>query len=105
MFIFKKFTYLEKVQLDTLYIWSHFNLLFITYSFHLNPSTSIFLTLFIKAVLIEIQDAGWKRFDKSDDKSAIKEEEILALFNLIDKDGSGSLTKRVCKNMILLFID
>merc|ERR1719410_1533754 len=47
-----------------------------------------------KGVMIEIQNAGWKQCGQVDDKSQIQEEEILALFNMIDKDGSGSLTKR-----------
>merc|ERR1712098_500772 len=58
-----------------------------------------------KAVLIEIQDAGWKKFDNHEDKEAIKEEEIKALFNLIDKDGSGSLTKREAKKAAKLIRD
>ena len=45
--------------------------------------------------MIEIQNAGWKQCGQVEDKSQIQEEEILALFNMIDKDGSGSLTKRV----------
>ena len=49
----------------------------------------------LKGVMIEIQNAGWKQCGQVDDKSQIQEEEILALFNMIDKDGSGSLTKRV----------
>lgn len=45
--------------------------------------------------MAEIQEAGWKQCEKVDDKSGIKEEEIKALFDMIDKDGSGSLTRRV----------
>ena len=45
--------------------------------------------------MAEIQEAGWKQCEKVEDKSGIKEEEIKALFDMIDKDGSGSLTRRV----------
>ena len=45
--------------------------------------------------MVEIEDAGWKQVGKTEDKSAIKEEEVRTLFNLIDKDRSGSLSKRV----------
>ena len=53
------------------------------------------LQLFLQAVLVEIEDAGWRQVSKTEDKSAIKEEEVRTLFNLIDKDRSGSLSKRV----------
>ena len=45
--------------------------------------------------MVEIEDAGWRQVGKTEDKSAIKEEEVRTLFNLIDKDRSGSLSKRV----------
>ena len=45
--------------------------------------------------MAQIQGAGWKQCDQPEDKSSIKEEEVRALFNMIDKDGSGELTKRV----------
>ena len=60
----------------------------------------------LKGVMIEIQNAGWKQCGQVEDKSQIQEEEILALFNMIDKDGSGSLTKRVnlsCKYLHLSY--
>ena len=56
---------------------------------------SVLVIFELKGVMIEIQNAGWKQCGQVDDKSQIQEEEILALFNMIDKDGSGSLTKRV----------
>ena len=60
------------------------------------PLGDLVLVIFeLKGVMIEIQNAGWKQCGQVDDKSQIQEEEILALFNMIDKDGSGSLTKRV----------
>ena len=46
-------------------------------------------------MLVEIQGAGWRQCEQPGDKSSIKEEEVRALFNMIDKDGSGELTKRV----------
>ena len=45
--------------------------------------------------MVEIEDAGWRQVSKSEDKSGIKEEEVRTLFNMIDKDRSGSLSKRV----------
>ena len=45
--------------------------------------------------MVEIEHAGWKQVGKFEDKSDIKEEEVRSLFNLIDKDKSGSLSKRV----------
>ena len=45
--------------------------------------------------MVEIEDAGWRQVSKTEDKSAIKEEEVRTLFNMIDKDRSGSLSKRV----------
>ena len=56
---------------------------------------SVLVIFELKGVMIEIQNAGWKQCGQVDDKSQIQEEDILALFNMIDKDGSGSLTKRV----------
>ena len=55
---------------------------------------SVLVIFQLKGVMIEIQNAGWKQCGQVDDKSQIQEEDILALFNMIDKDGSGSLTKR-----------
>ena len=52
--------------------------------------------------MVEIEDAGWRQVGKTEDKSAIKEEEVRTLFNLIDKDRSGSLSKRV-RNQTLSF--
>ena len=49
----------------------------------------------MQAVLVEIESAGWKQVGKTEDKSDIKEEEVRSLFNLIDKDKSGSLSRRV----------
>ena len=46
-------------------------------------------------MLAEIQGAGWRQCEQPEDRSSIKEEEVRALFNMIDKDGSGELTKRV----------
>ena len=51
--------------------------------------------------MAEIQDAGWKQCEKLDDKSMIKEDEIKVLFDMIDKDGSGSLTKRVSRTILI----
>ena len=45
--------------------------------------------------MIEIEDAGWRQVGKTEDRSAVKEEEVRTLFNMIDKDRSGSLSKRV----------
>ena len=56
----------------------------------------------LQAVLVEIEDAGWRQVTKSEDKSAIKEEEVRTLFNLIDKDRSGSLSKRVRETLSYL---
>ena len=57
--------------------------------------TMIILT--IEDVMVEIEDAGWKQVTKTEDKSSIKEEEVRSLFNMIDKDKSGSLSKRVTR--------
>ena len=46
-------------------------------------------------MLKQIQGAGWRQCEPPEDRSSIKEEEVRALFNMIDKDGSGELTKRV----------
>ena len=62
---------------------------------HWPLGVSVLVIFELKGVMIEIQNAGWKQCGQVDDKSQIQEEEILALFNMIDKDGSGSLTKRV----------
>ena len=62
---------------------------------HWQLGDSVLVIFELKGVMIEIQNAGWKQCGQVDDKSQIQEEEILALFNMIDKDGSGSLTKRV----------
>ena len=62
---------------------------------HWKLGDSVLVIFELKGVMIEIQNAGWKQCGQVDDKSQIQEEEILALFNMIDKDGSGSLTKRV----------
>ena len=51
----------------------------------------------IEDVMVEIEDAGWKQVTKTEDKSSIKEEEVRSLFNMIDKDKSGSLSKRVTR--------
>ena len=59
--------------------------------------TSTLSCFTLQAVLVEIQEAGWKQCEKLDNKSMIKEDEIRVLFDMIDKDGSGSLTKRVNK--------
>ena len=40
----------------------------------------------------EVTDAGWKKVNNSDQ---IKEEDIRALFEMIDRDKSGSLSLRV----------
>ena len=40
----------------------------------------------------ELSGAGWKKCDK---ESEVKEEEIKQLFDMIDKDKSGFLSKRV----------
>ena len=53
------------------------------------------IRLFLQAVMVEIEDAGWRQVAKTEDRSAIKEEEVRTLFNMIDKDRSGSLSKRV----------
>ena len=42
----------------------------------------------------EVMDAGWKKNKNSDQ---IKEEDIRALFDMIDRDKSGSLSLRVSK--------
>lgn len=59
----------------------------------------------LQAVLVEIEDAGWRQVTKSEDKSAIKEEEVRTLFNLIDKDRSGSLSKRVRSQTNVIKVD
>ena len=61
--------------------------------------------LCLQAVLVEIEDAGWRQVTKSEDKSAIKEEEVRTLFNLIDKDRSGSLSKRVRSQTNVIKVD
>ena len=50
----------------------------------------------LQKVMLEVEKNGWK---KVDDKSDIKEEEIRNLFNMIDKDKSGSLSVRVNRNI------
>ena len=52
-------------------------------------------------VLSEVESAGWKKHGNVDGKGDITEEEIKSLFNMIDRDRSGSLSVRVdCKNTI-----
>jgi len=58
-----------------------------------------------KGVLKQIQGAGWKQCEPPEDRSSIKEEEVRALFNMIDKDGSGELTKRETKKAAKLIKD
>lgn len=43
----------------------------------------------------QVKEAGWKQADKIEDKASIKEDEVKTIFNLIDKDGSGTLSRRV----------
>ena len=43
-------------------------------------------------MLQSLSEAGWNRYEPS---ANIKDEEITALFNMIDKDKSGSLSMRV----------
>ena len=50
--------------------------------------------------MVEIEDAGWRQVSKSEDKSGIKEEDVRTLFNMIDKDRSGSLSKRVRRQTV-----
>ena len=45
-------------------------------------------------------EAGWKQVEKKDN---IDEDEIKALFDIIDKDKSGSLTLRVFIHMSLIY--
>ena len=59
------------------------------------------IILTIEDVMVEIEDAGWKQVTKTEDKSSIKEEEVRSLFNMIDKDKSGSLSKRVTRRSLL----
>ena len=49
----------------------------------------------MQGVLEQIQGAGWRQCEQTEDKASIREEEVRALFSIIDKDGSGELTKRV----------
>ena len=52
-------------------------------------------------VLSEVESSGWKKHGNVDGKADIKEEEIQSLFNMIDRDRSGSLSVRVdCTNNI-----
>ena len=60
------------------------------------------IRLFLQAVMVEIEDAGWRQVSKTEDRSAIKEEEVRTLFNMIDKDRSGSLSKRVRETLSYL---
>ena len=45
-------------------------------------------------MLSEVESAGWRKVG-SGGKDGIKEEEIKSLFDMIDKDRSGSLSVRV----------
>ena len=46
----------------------------------------------------KLTESGWKKVDAE----SIKEEDIRALFDMIDKDRSGSLSKRVTRLQVLL---
>ena len=48
----------------------------------------------------KITEAGWKKAESEN----VKEEDIRALFDMIDKDKSGSLSKRVKSLLENLFI-
>ena len=48
----------------------------------------------------KITEAGWKKAESEN----VKEEDIRALFDMIDKDKSGSLSKRV-KSFLEMIID
>ena len=49
----------------------------------------------LQKVMTEVENNGWKKFGSVDGKNDITEEEIRNLFNMIDKDKSGSLSLRV----------
>ena len=51
------------------------------------------MRLFLQAVMVEIEDAGWRQVSKTEDKSAIKEEEVRTLFNMIDKDRRNKIVE------------
>ena len=46
-------------------------------------------------MLTEVAEAGWKKVEVKDNTASIKEDEVRSLFNMIDKDKSGSLSLRV----------
>ena len=48
----------------------------------------------------KITESGWKKVESD----TVKEEDIRALFDMIDKDKSGSLSKRV-KSFLEMIID
>ena len=48
----------------------------------------------------KLNDHGWSRAEKS--KANITEAEVKTLFEMIDKDKSGSLTIRVSRNNIMM---
>jgi hypothetical protein len=51
--------------------------------------------------MTEVSQAGWKKVDVKTE-TGIKEEEVRSLFNMIDKDKSGSLSLRVGRVLRIL---
>ena len=46
--------------------------------------------------MMEVTEAGWRKVEgKENTATSIKEEEVRSLFNMIDKDKSGTLSLRV----------
>lgn len=51
--------------------------------------------MLVQIVMLEVENAGWKKKDGGGGMSDINEEEIRSIFNMIDKDKSGQLSLRV----------
>ena len=56
---------------------------------------------FLQVMMKKITEAGWKKAESEN----VKEEDIRALFDMIDKDKSGSLSKRVKSHFLEIIID
>ena len=48
----------------------------------------------------ELETAGWKKAEEKKQEE-ITEEDIKAIFNIVDIDKSGSVSKRVCYSILV----
>ena len=56
---------------------------------------------FYKDIMAELEEAGWKKAEEKK-KEEITEADMRAIFNLVDIDKSGSVSKRVKQFMIII---